>query len=183
MGRVRTTSNRGFRRVRRGGRELDSLCAVPQVEVGVLSRSPACSDWSLVGSVSSCGHRILTHHESAGDESLDRKAFDLELARNLSGNTSELEFAESSEVVHQNNDLILISATKRNVAPVFILGRDYYRDELVDELVHRWDWGYPLVSCFVVDSHTDFNFITGEVVFRRDSAGNLKSEDEMLKDP
>ena len=103
------------------------------------------------------------------------------MARNFSGNTPKLEFAESSEVVHQSDDSVLVSAEERNEAPVLVFGGDDHRDELVDELIRRWDWGHPFVSCFVVDSHADLDFVLGEVGFGRGGTGDLKNDNEMLR--
>jgi len=122
-----------------------------------------------------------THHESPGDKPLNWEAFCLKLTQNFSGNTSEFEFAESSEVVHQSDYLILTFATERNVASVLVFGRGYHRDELVDEVIHGRDRGYTFVSCFVVNSHTDFNFIPGEVGFGCGGTGNLERNGETSK--
>ena len=111
-------------------------------------------------------HRIFpAYHERSGDNPLNRKAFGLKLTHDFSRNTSKFEFAESSEIVHQNDDSVPTPATEGDIAPFLILGGDYHRNELVDELIHGRDGRYPFVSCFVVNPHTDFNFVLGEVGF------------------
>lgn len=109
------------------------------------------------------------------------EAFYPKLTHNFSRNTSELEFTESSEVVHQSNYLVLTSATERNVTSVLVFGRGYHRDKLVNEAIHRWDRGHAFVSCFVVNSHTDFDFIPGEVGFGCGGTGNLEINGETSK--
>jgi len=122
--------------------------------------------------------RFPAYHECSGGNPLNRKAFGLELTHNFSRNASKLEFAESSEVVYQNDDSVLTSTTEGNIAPFLVFGRDYHRNELVDELIHRRDGGHPFVSCFVVNPHTDFNFVLGEVGFGCCGTGDLKIDSE-----
>ena len=110
-------------------------------------------------------------------------AFGLELTRDFSRNASKLEFAESSEVVHQGDDSVLIPGKERNEAPVPVFSGDDHRNKLVNELIRGWDRGYAFVSCFVVNSHTDFDFVLGEVGFGCSGTGDLENNDEISRNP
>ena len=116
---------------------------------------------------------FCAHHERPGNDTPRVKSTGVQCPSRLSDNSSHLQLTDATEVVDQEDDIVL--ALERQKRTVRVRRGRQELEQLGHKIGELGDRGQAPVSAFVVDAHSDLDFGGGEFGRRGGSSGDLQS--------